>query len=265
VLGDELCAGTESTSAEALVAAGIRWLANRSTKFIFATHLHHLPTLLAVTDLRLAIYHIHVSYDPITQKLIYDRELRPGSGTSLYGLEVARAMDLPLAFIDDAIQNRHKILGSVRQEDASISVYNTSIARRKCEICNETRESEIEVHHIEPQCLAINGILPNGKLLNSAANLISVCASCHDKHHAGQLQIQPLVVTSDGLERTSTGTSERTVNRGNKWTDEEKDTISSVLNKYNQLSLKAIQGYLKNNCNIAISITTLGNLRKELN
>lgn len=268
VLGDELCAGTESTSAEALVAAGIRWLANRNAKFIFATHLHHLPTLLDTSTLRLGIYHIHVSYDPITQKLIYDRELRPGPGTSLYGLEVARAMDLPLAFIDDAIQNRHKILGTVRQEDAPISTYNASIIRRQCEICNRTTSAELEVHHIEPQRIANDGLLPNGKPLNSAANLITVCAECHDKHHAGQLQIHPLIVTSDGLERTttlSTASPERQQVNRSKWSDEEKETIINILNKYNQLSLKAIQGYLKNNFNITISATTLGNFRKEIN
>jgi DNA mismatch repair ATPase MutS len=38
VLGDELCSGTESTSAQALVSAGIQYLSEKNAKFIFATH-----------------------------------------------------------------------------------------------------------------------------------------------------------------------------------------------------------------------------------
>jgi DNA mismatch repair protein MutS len=95
VLGDELCAGTESISAQALVASGIQWLSKRRAKFMFATHLHDVPNLIDPQKERVEIWHLHVEYDPMTQKLIYDRSLRPGSGSTLYGLEVARAMDLP--------------------------------------------------------------------------------------------------------------------------------------------------------------------------
>jgi DNA mismatch repair protein MutS len=40
VLGDELCSGTETTSGMAIVAAGVKYLINRGTSFVFATHLH---------------------------------------------------------------------------------------------------------------------------------------------------------------------------------------------------------------------------------
>jgi len=266
VLGDELCAGTESTSAEALVAAGIKWLANVRSKFIFATHLHHLPALLSTAELNLAIYHLHVAYDPLRQKLVYDRELRPGPGSSLYGLEVARAMDLPLAFIEEALTNRHKILGTTRQEDAGTSQYNANVVLRACELCGKGVTGELEVHHIEPQKLAKSGVLLNGKNVHSAANLITICAKCHDAHHAGQLPISPLLQTSDGYERSSTTTTETRVvatAAGSKWSEEEREQIKEVLAKYSQLSLKAIQGYLKNNYNISISTSTLSQFRKN--
>jgi DNA mismatch repair protein MutS len=110
VLGDELCAGTESISAQALIASGIQWLSKSNAKFIFATHLHDLPQIINTEALNVSIWHLLVHYDPITKKLIYDRQLRPGPGSSIYGLEVARAMDLPMEFIEAAIENRNKIV-----------------------------------------------------------------------------------------------------------------------------------------------------------
>jgi DNA mismatch repair protein MutS len=44
VLGDELCSGTETTSATALVAAGLNGLLKRGARFLFASH----PKLLGV-------------------------------------------------------------------------------------------------------------------------------------------------------------------------------------------------------------------------
>jgi DNA mismatch repair protein MutS len=51
VLGDELCSGTESVSATALVGAGLKWLHERRACFIFATHLHGLMNIPAVVSL----------------------------------------------------------------------------------------------------------------------------------------------------------------------------------------------------------------------
>jgi DNA mismatch repair protein MutS len=82
VLGDELCAGTESISAQALVASGIQWLSARNAKFIFATHLHGLPSVIDISTLGVEVWHLHVEYDPITKKLVYDRSLRPGNGST---------------------------------------------------------------------------------------------------------------------------------------------------------------------------------------
>ena len=76
------------------------------------------------------VWHLHVEYDPVTKKLVYDRSLRPGSGSTLYGLEVARAMDLPFEFIEQALKNRHQIMGSTIQQDAAASSWNAEIVRR---------------------------------------------------------------------------------------------------------------------------------------
>lgn len=290
VLGDELCAGTESVSAEALVAAGIQWLSNQDAKFMFATHLHRLSDLLqsSTTELGLKIYHLHVDYDPISKKLIYDRSLRPGSGTSLYGLEVARAMDLPLEFIEQANKNRHQLLGSVTQQEAQTSTWNSNIVRRSCELCNFHIIKNLEVHHIEQRYLANeNGILPNGKPMNDPSNLVVLCQLCHDKHHDNQLLIHPLVQTSDGPERISLDAYAYTgkrptpssppssppaspppyssqVETKSKWTKEEQEHIRKMLTQFKTMSLKVLQFQLKQQYSIEISVQTLGKMRKEV-
>ena len=264
VLGDELCAGTESVSAEALVAAGIQWLSNCNAKFMFATHLHRLSDLLQDDAVRLGlkIFHLHVEYDPVSKKLIYDRSLRPGSGTSLYGLEVARAMDLPLDFIEQAQKNRRALLNTRAQSGAPTSSWNSAIVRRSCEMCDSAIISELEVHHIEPRILAnAAGLLPNGKPMNAIANLIVLCDKCHDKHHAGNLPIQPLVQTSDGPARL--GTSEEPTTVRSKWSEEDMKQIRKMLMQFKTMSLKVIQFQLKQN-GIEISAQTLGKMRKEL-
>jgi DNA mismatch repair protein MutS len=202
VLGDELCAGTESISAQSLVASSIQWLSSRGAKFIFATHLHGLVDILpSEYKDSVRICHLHVEYDPMTKKLIYDRSLRDGSGSTLYGLEVARAMDLPFEFIEHALQNRHRIVGSKRQEDTSNSVWNKEIIKRECEICKTQIYSELEVHHIVPRASATNNILNDGSHMNDKRNLIVICKKCHDKVHADILEIGPLQTTSNGPER----------------------------------------------------------------
>ena len=203
VLGDELCSGTESVSAMALVAAGIQWLHGCGAKFIFATHLHDLPTLLDTEALQLRVWHLHVDYDPVRHKLIYDRTLVPGSGSTLYGLEVARALDLPLPFLEQAQVFRRTLLKTTSQQEGVASSYNSVIYRIKCELCSHGIVSDLEVHHIQQQAIAIKGILPNGVPMNDPTNLITLCTKCHDEIHAGTKEAPPLVQTSAGPERAA--------------------------------------------------------------
>jgi DNA mismatch repair protein MutS len=261
VLGDELCSGTESTSAQALVASGIQWLSSKNSNFIFATHLHDIPKLLDMEQLRVKVWHLHVDYDPATKKLIYDRSLRPGNGSSLYGLEVARAMDLPFEFIEQALKHRHEMTASVTQEAARTSAWNTEIVRRECELCKKSITKELEVHHIQERNTATNQRLENGTHMNDKRNLIVICEECHDRVHAGKIVIDELQVTSDGPERKVTMV-EKPVKKG-KWSKEEMETITDTLRMYASLSLKAIRAYLHSKHEIDISEGVLGKLRKE--
>ena len=51
ILGDELCSGTETQDATALVASGVRTLSKRKCSFIFATHLHFLADMSYIKEL----------------------------------------------------------------------------------------------------------------------------------------------------------------------------------------------------------------------
>ena len=257
VLGDELCSGTESVSAQALVASGIQWLSSKNAKFIFATHLHDLPSLI---DTKVEVWHLHVEYDPVSKKLVYDRSLRPGNGSSLYGLEVARAMDLPFEFIEQALKNRHKIMGSTKQMDALKSNWNTEIVRKECEVCHKEMINELEVHHIKPRAEAKNGILEDGSHMNDKRNLIVICQKCHDEIHSGKLEIGDVKMTSDGPEREIIKNSPK---RKGKWSEEEHKTIVDTLHKYSSMSLKSIRAHLSSKYEIDISEGILGKIRRE--
>ena len=189
VLGDEVCSGTESSSATALVAATIESLEKKGTHFMFATHLHDLLKVKGFPRPGVAVWHLRVITQP-DGKLIYDRTLQPGPGSATYGLEVAKAMGLPFELIQRAHEIRRSLEGITTVQDAPKSVYNAQIQRQVCEVCKSP--CGLEVHHIEEQAKGGS---------NQLRNLIVVCESCHDKHHNGTIEISPLTQTSYGLER----------------------------------------------------------------
>ena len=51
ILGDELCSGTETQDATALVASGVGQLSQRNSSFLFATHLHFLAQMPYIKSL----------------------------------------------------------------------------------------------------------------------------------------------------------------------------------------------------------------------
>lgn len=202
VLGDELCAGTESISATAIVAAGIRWLEKCGSRFVLATHLHDLMKLEEIRESKtLRVWHLHVEYDHRTGKLLYHRDLRPGSGSTLYGLEVAKALHLPPDMLSIAHTYRQILMNNVPLERRSSSRYNAMIVRRQCDICGIWVERDLEVHHIQPQEDAWQGRNADGTALNSVRNLAVICDSCHTKHHSHEIEIGSVIDTSEGPER----------------------------------------------------------------
>ena len=262
VLGDELCSGTETTSATALVAAGLKGLIKRGSRFLFATHLHGLSKIAEVSeDPGLKIWHLHVEYDQILDKLVYHRTLREGSGSSLYGLEVAKAMRIPNDILEDAIRFRKSLAGEIELSESVGSSWNSNLVRIKCELCGTSESRDLEVHHIKPRHHASDsGHLNDGTNVHSKANLVVLCETCHDKAHDGSIEVSPLIQTSDGLERSIITTSSTIENKKSKWTQEDLNEIKASYTKFPKLSMPALAKYLLNQHSIQISVPSLKKL-----
>ena len=263
VLGDELCSGTETTSATALVAAGLKGLLKRGARFLFATHLHGLMGIPEITGLRsLKTWHLHVEYDRIQDRLVYHRTLKEGSGSSLYGLEVAKAMRIPDDILEDAIRFRKQLAGEAELSDSVGSAWNSGIVRRKCERCSISITSELEVHHIQERHTANeSGRLTDGSSVHTAANLVVLCEACHLMTHSDLLQIGSLIQTSDGPERSVVSSSPKEDGRKSKWSEEELRTIESVCKRFPTLSVANLSSYLLNQHEIQISSASLRKMR----
>ena len=57
------------------------------------------------------VAHLRVKKDPVTNELIYERTLREGQGSTLYGLEVAEALGMGGQPLEQARAIREELLG----------------------------------------------------------------------------------------------------------------------------------------------------------
>tara|TARA_B100000900_G_scaffold415451_1_gene445366 strand:+ start:50 stop:2935 length:2886 start_codon:yes stop_codon:yes gene_type:complete len=198
IIGDELCSGTETNSAIAIVSAGILDLINKKSSFIFATHLHELASMKRITELEdLSIKHLSVKYDSTKNLLIFDRRLKDGSGDSVYGLEVCRSLDLDSDFLKLANEIRQEVLGTEKLIKFKKSKYNANLIVDKCNICK--KDNATETHHIYFQKDADDNGFIDHYHKNKKFNLVGLCEKCHDKIHNGELEIGQATMTSNGI------------------------------------------------------------------
>ena len=283
VLGDELCAGTESISALSIFSAAVVKMEERGTSFIFATHLHELCNISRVTNLeKVKMFHLKVIFNAEKDMLVYDRKLTPTSGPAMYGLEVCRAMKMEPDFLLISEEIRKGLMG-VKQNilDNKQSKYNAKVFVHLCEVCGEDAE---DVHHIKFQCTADVNKMINGAIQkDTKSNLVPLCKSCHNDVHNGGLKIFGFKMTSDGVildwvdvnkpkETANTETYSLVVNstlgtqvevksksKKKKYTDEQIQTIKNV-NREHKTSKKAMCEYLDNKHGIKISTGTMNKI-----
>ncbi len=130
ILGDELCSGTESTSALSIFTSGINYLSNKKSSFIFATHFHEIINYDEIKNIKtLKLLHMSVIYDKSKDKLIYDRILKNGPGDNMYGLEVCKSLNLPEDFLETAhnIRNKYNKINSFCSNNIIVEKKNKSI------------------------------------------------------------------------------------------------------------------------------------------
>jgi DNA mismatch repair protein MutS len=262
VLGDEVCSGTESMSAMALVGASLKHLSEQGAKYIFATHLHGLQDIPVVASLpTLKVWHLRVRHDLATDRLIYDRTLHPGAGSSLYGLEVAKAMMIPFTVLESAHAIRKSLVGQKTETDAPASAWNAAIQRRACEICGAEGSRSLEVHHIKERATAVGGKLSDGTSMNALRNLVVVCDACHDKHHAKEIEIGPVKQTSEGPVRELQKYAHTPQNSP---TEAQIEQIRSELRAYPNLDPKRMVFDLEQRHGIRITVQRLRTIRASL-
>jgi DNA mismatch repair protein MutS len=197
ILGDELCSGTESTSALSIFVSSLERLHALASTFLFATHFHEILEYEEVKNLdSMKIYHMSVFFDREQKTLIYNRKLRTGPGESMYGLEVCKSLDLPEDFIERAYAIRNKYNKSnVSVLEAKKSRYNANKLRGMCELCNNNEGTE--VHHLQYQKNAKDGIINGEFNKNHKANLINICEACHNKIHSSSQEFR-ITKTTNG-------------------------------------------------------------------
>tara|TARA_B000000477_G_scaffold122683_1_gene127035 strand:+ start:10898 stop:13945 length:3048 start_codon:yes stop_codon:yes gene_type:complete len=200
VLGDEICNGTESTSGLAIVASAIDNLINKSACFIFASHLHELIDINIIKNLinikkKLRIYHMHIKIE--NDRIIYDRKIKEGNGSSIYGIEVCKSLNMPNDFMKNAELIRKELQGLnnfiINLKKTS---YNKDVLLDKCIICGN---NATEIHHINYQKNSDNDGFFKNYHKNVKHNLVQLCKECHYKEHANIISIDGYSTTTDGI------------------------------------------------------------------
>ena len=181
ILCDELTAGTETLSANGIVASAMQLLIENNSNFLFTTHLHELMQFPEIKNNdKIDVYHfdIEVGCDSIN----YNRKLKKGSGKTKYGVEIAQALGLNKKFIKNAFKYRNLIEGGNTQIlNFKKSRYNTKVFVDKCTSCGNIKN--LHTHHIYEQKLSDDNDIIKHFPKNIKHNLLILCEQCHMKIH----------------------------------------------------------------------------------
>ena len=202
VLGDEISHSTETMSGVSIVASAILKLASLKSIFVFATHLHQLPEIKEIAKLKNIIcLHLSVLYNEEDDKLVFNRKLSHGSGSSMYGLEFAKSLHMDKEFLKVANDIRKRLTDDYdtieRLSQKKTSTYNKDLYVTSCAICGAKVD---DVHHIQEQQKADDKGFIGHINQNHKFNLIPLCKKHHNLVHEGKININGFVTTSKGLE-----------------------------------------------------------------
>jgi DNA mismatch repair protein MutS len=175
ILGDEISHGTETLSAVAIVASTIMELSKKGALFLMTTHLHQLSMISELSRLREVVHlHLSVRYDDTSDRLIYDRILKAGRGSSVYGLEFAESLHMNPSFLKNAKRLRENLakeydvleLGNQKEY---IKRYREVVAS-ECVICGalvrnlQKSPASKEHHHLIALCETHSREISQGKI-----------------------------------------------------------------------------------------------------
>lgn len=187
ILGDEISHGTETLSAVAIVASTIMELSHKGCLFLMTTHLHQLSMISELSRLREVVnLHLSVRYDEESDRLIYDRLLKSGRGSSVYGLEFAESLHMNPNFLTNAKRLRENLakeydvleLGNQKEY---IKRYREVVAS-ECVICG-----------------ALVRNLQKNPALKEHHHLIPLCETHSREISQGKIKLQGFIMTPNGL------------------------------------------------------------------
>lgn len=214
VIGDEVCRGTEHISGNGIVAATLLHLSEVGSSFVFATHLHELMELEEIRQTEnIKAFHLSVEHDEKSDRLVYDRLLKPGSGERIYGITVAKYIIKDEKFIKKALEIKNILTD--REKDSVVvstkkSRYNSELLMDRCTLCGvregekkngkSAKSSMLETHHINHQKDCVDGFVKDKPHIqkNQIFNLVVLCQQCHDKIHCKDIEIEGIKMTSNG-------------------------------------------------------------------
>lgn len=222
VLGDEICKGTEETSALSIVSASIMRFCLKNVNFILATHFHKLCELECIKDCKnIEFKHLTVSYDNDKECIVYNRKLEDGPGDNLYGIEIANYIIEDKEFIENAIKIRNIITNTHNELLINkTSNYNSKLYVDSCSICGDTGMTyPLDTHHIIEQNEFDNQDHNKDKL----NNLVILCKKHHDEVHHGNLVINGYKDTVKGriLDHTYLNNTSTPIKSKKKYTNED--------------------------------------------
>ncbi len=202
ILGDEISHGTETLSGVSIVASAIMKLSRLRSIFLFATHLHQLSTMQEIRALKNVVdLHLSVEYDERSDRLIFNRKLQSGSGSSVYGLEFAKSLHMDGEFLDTANRIRKRLANDFDELELlakkRTSKYNKELYVTQCVICGGVAE---DVHHIAHQSLSDKTGFIGHFHQDHRSNLIPLCKEHHKAIHEGKISVKGFVMTSQGLQ-----------------------------------------------------------------
>ncbi len=195
VLGDEVCKGTEETSALSIVASTIQRFSEKNVNFVLATHFHKLYDILSKRNLKnISFKHLSIEIDKKSDMIIYGRKLMEGMGNTNYGLDIARFILEDEDFMVNAKKVRDEILeieGQILIPESSN--YNKNVFVHECAICKATGvRTQLDTHHIIEQHEFNEykvSYRRDGIQKDASHNLVILCKNHHDEVHNGNLRI----------------------------------------------------------------------------
>ena len=153
-------------------------------------------------------FHLTVQHDEKNDTLIFDRKLKPGPGMPIYGVLVAKHIIQDKEFIGLAQEIKGELLQTpINFVNTKTSKYNSSLYMDCCGVCkkpfktNKDKVGFFDTHHINHQKDCKDGFVINKPhiKMNSKANLVPLCKSCHHKAHHDEIEIKGYIETSNGI------------------------------------------------------------------